>query len=624
MNVRPSLSNCLRVAAAGLTAALLSACGGHSGSGSLPSTPNGKSGTATVKFHIVVPAKAKTASSVRRPNYVSVSTHTATVAVAPAAGGTTTTATLTCTATCDGSVSAPLGSDTFTVSLLSDGTEISPTSPVPQLLSTGTKTQTIQAGSANVVNLTFNPVVASVTFTPATFTLGAAGDGALTVLAQDAAGNDIVGTNIGTFIDASGNAVAFSATIAPDTAGAGAVTVVTPGSTVVKPGDTIAVHYNGQTPFFSGKVTPSVVSGAVTNLYASSDATVGIAGTAFLASSIAAGSPEGIALDPLTPATKLWYAANAGGINSFAGGVSSPVGTAPYPIYVAADANNLWFTDWGANGINPSPAAIYRVAASDNTVTSFPLPATPVDYSFGAPEGVIHDAGNDAVWFSVRGWGNGGTLPAGTIQSAIGKLSPLSSDTPAFTFYPVPGNPYGLTLGPGGKIWYAEDWGNKVGVLDPTLATTQTPVEYSLGDGQPFADAAEGITFDTGDNSVWVARQSSDQVAQVTAGGTPTYYKLPAGSQAKNIIYVADFAGTGTPRLIFTESNTGKIGILDPAKATPVQPPTYNAPVTAGLTELQLPAGIFPVGLAWSGTALWVTDNGQAGGTGHILQITGF
>ena len=616
MNVRPLLSNGLRIAAAGLTAALLSACGGHSGSGSLPSTPNGKSGTATVKFHILVPAKAKTASSVRRPNYISVSTKTATVAVAPAAGGTTTTAVLTCTSTCDGSVSAPLGSDTFTVSLLSDGTEISPTTPAPQLLSTGTKTQTITAGIANAVNLTFNPVVAAVTFTPATFVLGggAVQDGAITVLAYDAAGNEIIGSDIGTFVDASGTALTIAATIAPS-GSAGAVALVAPVTSATKPGDAIAVSYNGSVPFLSGTVTPVVAGGTVSssNLYPSSDALVTVGGTPYLATNPAAASPEGIALDPLTSATKLWYAANGGGINSFAipGGPSTVAGTAPFPVYVAAGAGYLWFTDWGSAGTTPSPASIYRVNATSNAVTHYAFPTTPTDYSFGAPEGAIYDSAGDTLWFAVRGWGDGGNIPGGTIQSAIGKLSPATGDSPAFAFYPVPGNPYGLTFGPGGNIWFAEDYGNKVGVLNPA---GQLTAEYNLGDGQPFADAAEGIAYDGTD--VWIARQSSGQIAKVTAGGEQTYYALPLGSQPKNVIYVPDFAGNGA-RIVFTESNTGRIGILDPVKAKPVQPPTYAKPVTAGLTELQLPAGAFPVGLVWDGSSLWVTDSGHS----QILHI---
>lgn len=604
MNARLSLANGLRLGAAGLTVALLSACGGHSGSGTLPSTRNSGAATAAVKFHIVVPkaaAKAPSAAA-RRPNYISPSTATARIDVAPAGGGTTTTATATCTTTCDGTINAPIGSDIFTVSLYSDGSEVTPV--VPQLLSQGTKTQTVVAGIANSVSLTFNPVVAAVTFLPASFTLGTASDSTITVAAQDAAGNDIVGP--GSFIDAAGNLLTISAAIVDPS-----VALVAPAG-VTQPGGTIPVHYSGTVPFFAGTVTPTVTGGTVANLYRSADAIVSVAGTGALTTLAATGAPVGIALDPTTPG-KYWYAARSGSANWTSGGASTTVAGLPFPLYVAADAaTNLWFTDWGADAQLPAPAAIYRVKASDSTVAPFPLPSP---YTSAAPTSII--VSGDAAWFTLRGWGNGGVRPAGTLESAIGKLSPLSG-SPTFSFYPVNGNPYGLTVGPLGKIWYTEDWGNKVGVLDPTLATTQPQVDYNLGDGTPFADAAKGIASDG--TLLWVCRQASAQIAKVDAAGAATYYQLPYGSDPKNVIYVANFAGAG-PRVVFTESNSAKIGILDPATATAVEAPSYVWPFTAGLTEIALPAGTVPVGLIYDASALWVTDSGS---TSHILKITAF
>jgi streptogramin lyase len=74
---------------------------------------------------------------------------------------------------------------------------------------------------------------------------------------------------------------------------------------------------------------------------------------------------------------------------------------------------------------------------------------------------------------------------------------------------------------------------------------------------------------------------------------------------------------------VFTESGTGRIGILDPAHATEVQPPSYTGPVTTGLTEIQLPNGVnsAPLGLVAAGDgSIWVTEarNGVTGGIAHI------
>ena len=192
----------MRLATAAILAfALLAGCGGGSTPGVVPQQQpqpqptQQKTQEAVVSFNIVVPT-ATGAHARRVPNYVSASTKSATIAV----GGATPT-TVNCTAVCSGTVSAPVGSDTFTVNLYdaSNG--------AGNLLSTGTLTQTIVAGQANTVNVTFNGVVASLalSFASPTVTPGTAGSVGVTVNALDADGNVIVGP--GVYVNASGNAV---------------------------------------------------------------------------------------------------------------------------------------------------------------------------------------------------------------------------------------------------------------------------------------------------------------------------------------------------------------------------------------------------------------------------------
>ena len=178
--------------------ALLAGCGGG---GSAPSavtrqpqptqqTPQ----SVNVTFNIVVPT-ASGASARRVPNYVSASTKSASISVNGANG-----ATVNCTATCSGTVSAPVGSDTFTVKLYDA------TGGGGNLLSTGTVIQTIVAGQANSVNVTFNGVVASLSMSAiSTVTPGTAGSVAIGVSALDADGNTIIGP--GSYVDGSGNPV---------------------------------------------------------------------------------------------------------------------------------------------------------------------------------------------------------------------------------------------------------------------------------------------------------------------------------------------------------------------------------------------------------------------------------
>jgi len=179
--------------------ALLVGCGGG---GSMPGVitqpqpqpTQQKTQNVSVSFTIVVPT-ASGAHTRRVPNYVSASTKSASIAV-----GSATPTTVNCTTTCSGSVSAPVGSDTFSVNLY-DATNGS-----GSLLSTGTLTQTIVANQANSVNVTFNGVVNSLAVAIANVVSpGTAGSVGVTVNALDADGNTIVGP--GVYVNASGTPV---------------------------------------------------------------------------------------------------------------------------------------------------------------------------------------------------------------------------------------------------------------------------------------------------------------------------------------------------------------------------------------------------------------------------------
>jgi hypothetical protein len=190
---------------------------------------------ASVSFKIVIPQTSTSQRS--RPAYVSSATQSATITVTPSGGSTGSPTAINCNTTsltCSGSVSAPVGSDTFTVNLYSG------TNGGGNLLSTGTVTQTIVAGQANSVNVTFNGVVASLSVTIGAATMGTAATAIpVTVNALDAAGNVIVGP--GGFIDANGNPVT---TIAlTDSDASGATTLST--SALSAPGTSVTLSYSG-------------------------------------------------------------------------------------------------------------------------------------------------------------------------------------------------------------------------------------------------------------------------------------------------------------------------------------------------------------------------------------------
>src|SRR5271156_1087934 len=185
----------LRAGALVAAATLITGCGGGgstSGVITQPQPTQQKTQLVSVSFTIVVPT-ASGASLRRVRNYVSASTKSATIAV-----GSATPTVVNCTTTCSGTVSAPVGSDTFTMNLYSG------TNGSGNLLSTGTLTQTIVANEANSVNVTFNGVVSSLAVVVAsTVTPGTAGSVGVTMNALDASGNVIVGP--GSYVNSSGN-----------------------------------------------------------------------------------------------------------------------------------------------------------------------------------------------------------------------------------------------------------------------------------------------------------------------------------------------------------------------------------------------------------------------------------
>jgi hypothetical protein len=172
----------MRRAVCMLLFALLTACGGG-GSGTPAAagfTGSTTLSSANVTVEITVPRDAS--SSARAPQYVSSGTANVSVSVA---GITTTAACASPATTCSVQVAAPLGNDTFAVSLFDTSMD---------LLATGSIAATITANIINTISLTFNGVIHSLTLSLSvpTIAIGTAAASVLTILAKDAAGDVIV------------------------------------------------------------------------------------------------------------------------------------------------------------------------------------------------------------------------------------------------------------------------------------------------------------------------------------------------------------------------------------------------------------------------------------------------
>ncbi|MHB8177129.1 MAG: hypothetical protein ACYDA5_01030 [Vulcanimicrobiaceae bacterium] len=187
----------LAIAGAVVLAFALAACGQH-GQGITPSGPvPAAHGMGIASFIIKVPKAATTSSTNPNPNYISAATQSVTITVSGVSTPTTvnltpsspncssSSGTLTCTA----SVPAPIGSDTFTLTMFDK------TNGAGNQLSTGTVTATINAGTTNNVPVILNGVVASVAVSLANPApaVGVSATIPLTVTAMDADGDTIVG-----------------------------------------------------------------------------------------------------------------------------------------------------------------------------------------------------------------------------------------------------------------------------------------------------------------------------------------------------------------------------------------------------------------------------------------------
>jgi PQQ-like domain len=237
----------------------LSACGGGGASVSMlpksPQTPVGTANLQRVTLSIKVPAATGTSAVGRRPLYVSTATQSAAIAVN---GGAPLVVNLAanspnCTAsaggrTCTAAVSAPVGADTFAETLFktTDGTG--------PALAQNTTTATIVAGTANVVTLTLEGVVASIALSladPAPL-VGPTATILLVVNAKDAGGATIIGN------DPFANPIALTDS---DTSGITALTK----ATLSSPADTVNVTYNGKplaSATFTGSATGATAGSA--------------------------------------------------------------------------------------------------------------------------------------------------------------------------------------------------------------------------------------------------------------------------------------------------------------------------------------------------------------------------
>jgi hypothetical protein len=165
---------------------MLASCGGGGGSAPsaavAPAGPGTSGGMANARVIVNVPRGAAASSASRKPQYVSQGTASLSATV----GSITTSAPcVTPATTCSLDIAAPLGSDTFSISLF-DSSLV--------LLATGSTTVTILPNGVNTIAVTFDGVVATlnVSLSPSSITVGAAASTTVSIVAKDPDGFTII------------------------------------------------------------------------------------------------------------------------------------------------------------------------------------------------------------------------------------------------------------------------------------------------------------------------------------------------------------------------------------------------------------------------------------------------
>jgi uncharacterized protein (TIGR03437 family) len=172
----------------------------------------------------------------------------------------------------------------------------------------------------------------------------------------------------------------------------------------------------------------------------------------------------------------------------------------------------------------------------------------------------------------------------------------LAQLPPSITEYPIPtlSYPDGITAGPDGALWLAEQDSNSIGRITTAGVITEYPI--------PTPTPGSGPVWITSgpDGALWFTETNANQIGRITTAGVITEFPIPVGgSFATGITRGPDGA------LWFTETDANKIGRI----------------TTAGvITEYPTPTpDSDPIGIT-SGPdgALWFTeyDGNQIGRAG--------
>ncbi len=143
--------------------------------------------------------------------------------------------------------------------------------------------------------------------------------------------------------------------------------------------------------------------------------------------------------------------------------------------------------------------------------------------------------------------------------------------------------PWGITAGPDGNLWFAESAGDRIGRITPTGTITEFTTGVTAG-SHPTS-----ITVGP-DHNLWFTEQNGSRIGQITTAGVVTEFTAGISGSATDITAGPD------GNLWFTEA-AGRIGKITIAGVVT----EYTAGITAGAVPLGIAAG--------ADGNLWFTEN---------------
>ena len=215
------------------------------------------------------------------------------------------------------------------------------------------------------------------------------------------------------------------------------------------------------------------------------------------------------------PDGSVWYTAQAigelGRLDPATGDTTSVKlgsGSAPHGVIVGPDGA-AWVTDGGLN-------AIVRVDGSTREVKRFPLPA-----------------GTRTINMNTAAFGRDGVLWFTGQSGFYGRLDPQSGRVDVHDA-PRGAGPYGITVTPGGDVYYASLAGSHVARID-TYTGQATPID------PPTARQGARRVWSDSAGRIWVSEWNAGQVAVLDpATGQWREWKLPGSRPQAYAVYVDD------------------------------------------------------------------------------------